>query len=220
METVVKSIHNVGSNISWSHFGFWSNFKVYVGFVFPPKQVSTIMVSSSEDDKPARRHVMFVRAGLQRHRDMRTSFCVGTRNIIPTRAIATGLRLSKPVYMCAKDTVSKIALGPQLDLGALQGDTYYVHGSPVSSSESQSCESDDPVDDGEVKCTKYEKEIWNEIYDWFAHDRLWPSRTEDKTRKINFIHHRTKDYAYQKVSEGSGDLYFRSKKEGNKYVVP
>ena len=177
------------------------------------------MESSSEDDKPARR-VMFVRAGLQRHRDMRTSFSIGSKSIIPLRLIGTGLRLCKPVYMCAKDTVSKIALGPVLDLKALKGDTYYVHGDPVSSSESESSESDDPVAHDEVQCTKYEKEIWNEMYDWYAHGRLWPSRTVDKTREINFKHHRAKDYAYDKVSEGCGDLYFRSKKEGKKYVVP
>ena len=95
------------------------------------------MASSSEDEKPARR-VMFVRAGLQRHRDMRTSFSVGSRSIIPLHVIGTGLRLSKPVYMCAKDTVSRIALGPVLNLRALQSDTYYVHGDLVSSSESES----------------------------------------------------------------------------------
>ena len=177
------------------------------------------MASSSEDEKPARR-VMFVRAGLQRHRDMRTSFSVRSRSIIPLHVIGTGLRLSKPVYMCAKDTVSRIALGPVLNLRALQSDTYYVHGDLVSSSESESLASDDPVPNEEVKCTKYEKEIWNEMYDWYAHGRLWPSRTVDKTREINFKHHRAKDYAYDKVSEGCGDLYFRSKKEGKKYVVP
>ena len=130
--------------------------------------------------------------------------------------------------MYAKDTVSKIALGPVLDLRALQRDTYFVHGDPLSSSESESSESDDLVAQDEVKCTKYEKEIWNEMYDWYAHGRLWPSRTVDKTREINFKHHRAKDYAYEKVSEGCGELYFRSSNEGehicctlipNRYVI-
>ena len=116
--SVSVNFWNFGQNISWLHFGFGRILKYrFVSFSLP-KQVPTIMASSSEDDKPARR-VMFVRAGLQRHRDMRTSFSVGSRSIIPLHVIGSGLRLCKPVYMYAKDTVSKIALGPVLYLRAL-----------------------------------------------------------------------------------------------------